>query len=300
MMHHKVLSIAGFDGSGGAGIQADLKTISAFGCYGMTVLTALPVQNTCGVRSCYEIPLPVIQEQLETIFDDIVPDAIKIGMLFDNPIIELVVDFIKKNAQGIPLVLDPVMVAKSGDFLLRPEAVSSLKEKLVPLADLITPNLSEAQALCGMLAQSKEEMLPVATQLHSLGAKSILLKGGHLEGELACDLYLHCDSTTHWLETPRIKTKNTHGTGCALSAALASCLALGLDSLEACRISKRYLQEAIIASQNQNIGSGHGPVHHFYHLWPTLEKIKGEQNAIFTTRLETDREHLSSDHQSSF
>lgn len=275
-MRYKVLSIAGFDGSGGAGIQADLKTFSAFGCYGMTVLTALPVQNTCGVKSCYEIPLQVIEEQLEAIFDDIVPDAIKIGMLFDGPIIELVAHFIKKYAQDIPLILDPVMVAKSGDFLLRPEAVFSLKEKLVPLADIITPNLSEAHALCGMLAQSKEEMLIVAKKLHALQAKSILLKGGHLEGESASDLYWRPDGTSHWFETPKIKTTNTHGTGCTLSAALASCLALGLDNVEACRISKRYLQEALAASKNHNIGRGHGPVHHFYHIWPTIDKIAGE------------------------
>ena len=275
-MYPKVLSIAGFDGSGGAGIQADLKTFSAFGCYGMTVLTALPVQNTCGVRRCYEIPLPVIQEQLEAIFDDIVPEAIKIGMLFDSPIIELVADFLKKHGQGIPLVLDPVMVAKSGDFLLHPEAVSSLKDKLIPLADIITPNLPEARTLCGILAQSKQEMLIVANRLHALGAKSVLLKGGHLKGEFASDLYRLSDGTTHWLETPRIETKNTHGTGCTLSAALSSCLALGLDSLEACRISKHYLQEALVAAKDQNIGRGHGAVQHFYHLWPTLEKIKGE------------------------
>ena len=185
-MKYKCLSIAGFDGSGGAGIQADLKTFSALGCYGMTVLTALPVQNTCGVRNCYDIPLSCIQEQLEAIFDDIVPDSIKIGMLFSEPIIALVADFLLKKAVGIPIVLDTVMVAKSGDALLLPEAVEALKTHLIPLSTIITPNLTECYALVGQASSMQE----LATRLLTLGPHAVLVKGGHSGGNTSDDLFL--------------------------------------------------------------------------------------------------------------
>ena len=268
-MQHKCLSIAGFDGSGGAGIQADLKTFSALGCYGMNVLTALPVQNTCGVRSCYDIPLNSIQDQLEAIFDDIVPDSIKIGMLFSKDIIELVAYFLEKNARDIPIVLDPVMVAKSGDTLLLPNAVQTMKEKLIPLASIITPNLPEAYTLIGQPI----DMGQLAEHLMALGAKTVLLKGGHSDGAQSNDLFLDQSGQKVLLESPRIDSKNTHGTGCTLSAAICACLALGFPMLEACQIAKRYLFEAIKASKDNSVGKGHGPVHHFYHLWPTIEKI---------------------------
>lgn len=272
-MQHRVLSIAGFDGSGGAGLQADLKTFSAFGCYGMTVLTALPVQNTCGVRSCYDIPIRAIEEQLEAIFDDIIPDSIKIGMLFSIQIIEVVASFLQKHACKIPIVLDPVMLAKSGDPLLLPEAVTALRTKIIPLATIVTPNLPEASVLTGTSATTSEEMLPVAQKLLELGAAAVLLKGGHMDGELATDLYLDNSGNMHDLTAPRITSHNTHGTGCTLSAAIASCLALGMDNIASCSIAKCYLQRAIQAAKDQQIGHGNGPVHHFYHLWPSIEKI---------------------------
>ena len=266
-MQHKCLSIAGFDGSGGAGLQADLKTFSALGCYGMTVLTALPIQNTMGVRSCYEIPLIAIQEQLEAIFDDITPDSIKIGMLFKREIVELVANFLKARAIGIPIVLDPVMVAKSGDYLLLPEAMDALKKHLIPLATLITPNLPEAQAL----TETTNDMHILASKLFDLGANALLLKGGHQEGSYSNDLFIDRNRQEIWLTSPRINSKNTHGTGCTLSAAIASYLAIGLPLLKACELAKKYLFDAIKAAQYSSVGQGHGPVHHFHHIWPERE-----------------------------
>lgn len=267
-MQYKALSIAGFDGSGGAGIQADLKTFSALGCYGMTVLTALPVQNTCGVRNCYSLPLQAIEEQLYALFDDIKPDAIKIGMLFNSEIIALVADFLKNHAQDIPIVIDPVTVAKSGDSLLLPEAVNTLITELMPLASLITPNLPEAQTFTGINAQSEEEMLLVAEKLLEYGSAHVLLKGGHLTHSSSNDLLLGANGLKHWFASPRIDSKNTHGTGCTLSAAITACLAQNKSMQESCQIAKNYLFNAIKAAQNNSVGSGHGPVHHFYHCWP--------------------------------
>lgn len=264
-MQYKCLSIAGFDGSGGAGLQADLKTFSAFGCYGMTVLTALPIQNTCGVRRCYEIPLQSIQEQLEALFDDIVPDSIKIGMLFSAPIVELVSDFLEQRAKGIPIVLDPVMVAKSGDALLQPEAVMALKNRLIPLVTLITPNLPEAHTLIGPI----EDMQVLATKLLALGSQAVLLKGGHTAGPESNDLFMDKGGSQVQLLAKKIVSNNTHGTGCTLSAAICAGLALGFSTLEACQYAKQYLSHAILAAQHQRVGKGHGPVHHFYHVWPS-------------------------------
>ena len=263
-MQYKCLSIAGFDSSGGAGLQADLKTFSALGCYGMTVLTALPIQNTMGVRSCYEIPLQAIKEQLETIFDDIIPDSIKIGMLFKREIVELVARFLEERAVGIPVVLDPVMIAKSGDYLLLPEAVAALKKKLLPLATIITPNIPEAEAL----TEAKIDMQTQARLILDLGAKAVLLKGGHQESHDSNDLYMDQHGQEIWLKSPRINSKNTHGTGCTLSAAIAANLAYGQPLLEACRLAKDYLFNAISAAQHVSIGHGHGSVHHFYKTWP--------------------------------
>lgn len=271
-MKYRALSIAGFDGSGGAGLQADLKTFSAFGVYGMTVLTALPVQNTTGVKSCYEIPLQAIQEQLDAIFDDITPHSIKIGMLFNSAIIELVAASLNARASGIPIVVDPVMVAKSGDPLLLPEAVDALKTKIIPISTIITPNLPEAEVLTGLKATSPDDMPKIAQKLLELGPKAVLLKGGHLDGFVSSDLYLDQTGETFWLDSPRIETKNTHGTGCTLSAAIASCLALGMDLREACDVAKQYLYDALLAAKDEEIGHGAGPVHHFHHLWPVTFK----------------------------
>lgn len=259
------LSIAGFDGSGGAGIQADLKTFSATGSYGMTVLTAIPVQNTCGVRSCYDIAPSCIEEQLEAIFDDIRPDAIKIGMLFSAEVIELITAFLRKNAEGIPIVLDPVMVAKSGDPLLQADAVEALRTKLIPIASIITPNLPEARTL----VPGNYDKKILARKLLNLGCRAVLLKGGHEDGATADDLFVSHD-IVNTLSAPRINSKNTHGTGCTLSAGIASFIAQGFSTLDACTKAKAYLYGAMLHSKDSNVGKGHGPVHHFYHLWKYL------------------------------
>lgn len=264
-MKYKCLSIAGFDGSGGAGIQADLKTFSATGSYGMTVLTSLPVQNTCGVRSCYPIPLSCIQEQLEAIFDDIRPDAIKIGMLFSTEIIELVSIFLRKHGSDIPIILDPVMVAKSGDPLMQRDAVEALKIKLIPLASIITPNLPEAR----VLVPGDDDKKTLAEKLLDLGCGALLLKGGHEDTPTADDLFLS-DGISETLSAPRIHSKNTHGTGCTLSAGIASYMAQGISTLEACKKAKLYLYNAMLHSKDDSVGKGHGPVHHFHHLWQYL------------------------------
>ena len=266
-MKNKTLSIAGFDGSGGAGIQADLKTFSALGCYGMTVLTALPVQNTCGVRRCYQIPLSAISEQLEAIFDDIVPDSIKIGMLFNSDIIEIVANFLKTRAIGIPIVLDPVMMAKSGDSLLLPEAVATLKELLIPIASIITPNLPEALSLIELKSASYENMPEIAVMLLELGSRAVLLKGGHIEKKTSNDFYLDNRGKLFWLKSSRIDSRNVHGTGCTLSAAITAYLARGIELEDACRLAKDYLFGAIEAAKNERVGKGSGPVHHFYRIW---------------------------------
>ncbi len=265
-MKYKCLSIAGFDGSGGAGIQADLKTFSALGCYGMTVLTALPVQNTCGVKTCYQLPLQCIEEQLQAIFDDITPDCIKIGMLFSREVIELVAHFLDKKAMTIPIILDPIMIAKSGDPLLLPDAIETLKNTLIPHATLITPNLPEAYQLTPPTSDFEE----LAHNLLKLGPQAVLVKGGHAEHDESNDLFLEKNKTPVWLKTKRIHSNNTHGTGCTLSAAICAYLALGFTLLEACTKAKHYLTGAIHASRQQSVGHGHGPVHHFYALWPTL------------------------------
>lgn len=268
-MKYKALSIAGFDGSGGAGIQADLKTFSALECYGMTVLTALPVQNTCGVRACYEIPLKSIKEQLEAIFDDIRPDSIKIGMLFNSDIIEVLAKFLQKNAKDIPIVLDPVMMAKSGNPLLLPEAIEALKELLIPISTIITPNLPEALELIGEKIHPNYQNMPeIAQKLLAFKSKAVLLKAGHLlEENTSNDLYIDQEGKKIWLKNSRIISSNVHGTGCTLSSAIAAYLARGESLTESCIKAKIYISGAINAGKDEVIGKGQGPVHHFYNIW---------------------------------
>lgn len=266
-MKYKCLSIAGFDGSGGAGIHADIKTFSAIGCYGMSVLTSVPVQNTCGVRKCYDLPLLCIEEQLEAIFDDIRPDSIKIGMLFSAEIIELVASFLSARAKNIPIVLDPVMIAKSGDVLLMDDAVDALRVSLIPIATIITPNIPESHVLCG---KNNEVELSASTLLE-LGCNAVLLKGGHKNSSYSSDLFLDKSGFSKTLTAKRITSKNTHGTGCTLSAAICAFLARGVQLFKACELAKQYLSGAILASANQEIGRGWGPVHHFYKLWNKVD-----------------------------
>jgi len=268
--YYKVLTIAGFDGSGGAGIQADLKTFSALGCYGTTALTAIPVQNTMGVRSIFDIAAICVEEQIKAILDDMTMNAVKIGMLFRQDIIESVANVLTRY-KAANIVLDPVMVAKSGDRLLLPEAVSTMKKSLFPLITVLTPNLLEASEILEREIRNKAQMEKAALDLIEMGPKAVIVKGGHLNGD--CDDCLcikNPDIEMHWLTNARIPTKNTHGTGCTFSAAIAAFLARGSTVLDAVVQAKLYLTQAIKAGADVKTGHGNGPVHHFHHLWDLL------------------------------
>ncbi len=256
------LTIAGSDSSGGAGIQADLKTFAANNVYGASAITALTAQNTTGVQAVHTPPAEFVGAQLDSVFADLKVAAIKTGMLANHDIIEIVVE--KLNAQpSIPLVADPVMVATSGDPLLAPDAMEAVRTRLVPRATLLTPNLDEAAKLVqAKVATSKDEMLAQAKQILTLGCHAVLVKGGHFDGDEAADLMVGTDGDVQWFSARRIATQNTHGTGCTLSAAIAAQLALGHDLVTATREAKAYLTRALEAGATQNIGQGHGPVDH--------------------------------------
>ncbi len=260
------LTIAGSDCGGGAGIQADLKTFSALGVYGASVITALTAQNTREVRGILDAPPEFIAQQIDAVFDDIRIDAVKIGMLSRPEVIEAVAAGLIRHGVA-KLVLDPVMVAKSGDRLLAPEAVATLRERLLPLATLITPNLPEAAVL---LAEdpitAESEMADACRRLLALGPEWVLLKGGHLEGPESVDLLIGGEQTQRFA-APRVATANTHGTGCTLSSAIAAGLAQGLDMIEATARAKDYVTAALQAADRLDVGAGHGPVHHFHDIW---------------------------------
>ncbi len=259
-----VLTIAGFDGSGGAGIQADIKTISALKAYATSVLTALPVQNTLGVKHCYTLPAQAIEDQLQAVYEDIKPDAIKVGMLFNNDVIDRVYLFLKNKAYNIPIVVDPVMVSNSGHTLLNPEAVKNLLHKILPLATIITPNIPEAKMLTHRSIDSKKDMISVANILCNMFPHvGIYLKGGHIKNvPMAVDLCVYKKKKL-WYEKPFITTKNTHGTGCTLSAAIATFLAYGKKVEESCQLAKNYIYEALLSGSRYTIGKGAGPLDHF-------------------------------------
>ena len=264
------LTIAGSDSGGGAGIQADLKAFSALGAYGCSVITALTAQNTVGVTGIMDVPPDFVTQQLAAVFDDIKVDAVKIGML-SRPETILAVAQGLKTYKPRHVVLDPVMVAKSGDALLQPDAVASLRENLLPLATVVTPNLPEAAVLLGReTAIGRDDMEEVAGGLQSLGAGAVLLKGGHLGGEDSSDL-LFDGGACRWLEAGRIETRNTHGTGCTLSSAIAALLARGYALQPAVEGSKAYIAEAIAQADSLDVGQGHGPVHHFHAFWRRRE-----------------------------
>ena len=262
------LTIAGSDSGGGAGIQADLKTFSALGVYGASVVTALTAQNTRGVTAVHDVSPAFIAAQIDAVFSDIAVDAVKIGMLSQAEVIRAVRDGLDRWKVE-KVVLDPVMVATSGDLLLVPEAVATLREVLLPRASLITPNLHEAARLTDRpLADTGTAMLEQAEALMRLGARTVLIKGGHGGGSEAEDLLLGADGPL-WLTARRHPTTNTHGTGCTLSSAIAAGLALGLDLVQAVRTAKAYLTAAIRSADRLQIGHGHGPVDHFHAWWPS-------------------------------
>lgn len=260
------LTIAGSDSSGGAGIQADLKTFSALEVYGASVIAALTAQNTKGVTGIFDVAPTFVREQMDAVYSDLKIGATKIGMLARADIIDAVADGLKAN-QAKNIVLDPVMVATSGDLLLKRDAIDTLKANLVPLALLITPNLPEAAALSGEPeARDEVAMARQGAAILKLGAQAVLVKGGHFEGSEAIDLLIGHDGM-HRLAAPRIATKNTHGTGCTLSSAIAAGLARGMTLHDAVLLGKKYVSGAIAASGEIEIGGGHGPVHHFHTLW---------------------------------
>jgi hydroxymethylpyrimidine/phosphomethylpyrimidine kinase len=259
----KALTIAGSDSGGGAGIQADLKTFAACGVYGMSVLTAITAQNTVGVQGVFELPADFVGQQIDSVMDDIGADAVKTGMLSSAEIIRVVAEKVRRY--GVQkLVVDPVMVAKSGDLLLRPEAREALVEELFPLAHVVTPNLHEAGVLTGKVIRTVEEMLEAAKALHEMGPRYVVVKGGHLpDGTDSLDI-LYDGKTVREFTAPRIETGNTHGTGCTFASAIAAGLARGRDAEQAVAEAKAYLTGALRAGANQQIGHGYGPVAHFW------------------------------------
>jgi len=260
------VTIAGSDSGGGAGIQADLKTFSALGVYGASVVTALTAQNTLGVQAIHDVPADFIAAQIDSVFSDLDVKAAKIGMLSQVPVIEAVAAGLDRHKVG-KVVLDPVMVATSGDRLLNPDAVSALKRLLIPRAILVTPNLLEAAALLDQpVAMGEDDMLAQGQGLLAQGARGVLMKGGHGTGEASVDLLVTPEGTVR-LEAPRIDTRNTHGTGCTLSSAIAAGLAKGFPLGQAVSEAKDYVTAAIGASQRLSIGRGHGPTHHFHAWW---------------------------------
>lgn len=253
------LTIAGSDSGGGAGIQADLKTFSAHQVFGMSVITAVTAQNTVEVRSIQTMSKEIIRDQISAVFDDIEVHAVKIGMLGSAENIETVAEMLH-TYKPQHIILDPVMIAKSGHHLLEMEAVVALKKRLIPMATIVTPNLPEAETLSGITIQSKQDLYEACSIIEQLGAKAILLKGGHSVGN-PNDLFY--DGTNYsWLRSERINTKNTHGTGCTLSSAIAANLANGLGIEDAIGQAKEYITKAI--RESFAIGNGHGPVNHFY------------------------------------
>lgn len=264
--YFRVLTIAGSDSGGGAGIQADIKAISAMGCYAASAITAVTVQNTLGVQAVHPVPLDILEGQIEAVLSDIGTDAIKIGMLHSADVVNLVADMLEKYRIK-NVVLDPVMVSTSGHRLIEENAVEVIKARLIPLARVITPNIPEAEILAGCRIACQADFDETARKLSDDSKVSVLLKAGHLDGESLVDYFYNAeDDTMTRLPSERIRTRNTHGTGCTLSSAFAAALAKGEDLTYAARSAKAYIEQAIISGADYEIGSGHGPVNHFYSL----------------------------------
>ncbi len=268
----KVLTIAGSDCIGGAGIQADLKTFAAHGVYGMSVIVSVVAENTFRVAGAQDISPDIIQKQMDAVFEDIPPDAVKIGMLSSSACMKAVAGRIREYRPN-NVVIDPVMIAKNGWPLMAPEAAESFICEMAPLADLLTPNIPEAEKISGIKIRSAEDMEEAAVRISCLGARNVLVKGGHAEGD-ALDV-LYCDGQFFRLSTARIHTKNTHGTGCTYSSAIAANLALGQSIEAAVRSAKEYITMAI--RHALDIGKGCGPTNHFYDLYRN-GLMKGEKN----------------------
>ena len=264
-MRGRVLIVAGSDSGGGAGIQADIKTISMLDGYAASAITALTAQNTEGVFGVLPIPPDFIRRQIEVVLDDIGADVIKTGMLHDAAVIEAIVAVLQERAAAIPVVVDPVMIAKGGARLIDPAAIEALKRLLVARAEIITPNLPEAEALCGAKIGDVPEMRAAGETLLALGCRAVLVKGGHLPGEIVSDVLVTAAGVRIW-ESPRITTRHTHGTGCTLASAIAAGLAQGLGVEGAVDRARNYVQRAIAGAPG--LGRGHGPLDHAHPLHP--------------------------------
>lgn len=262
--YHSVLTIAGSDCSGGAGIQADIKAISALGGYAASAITAITVQNTCGVTGIHPVPASYVKAQIEAVMTDIKPLTIKIGMINDVEIVKAIAESIKEYKPKF-VVFDPVMVSTSGCKLIEDKAIEAIKEELIPLSTIITPNLSEAMVLTGDSISDATSMTTAGNKILESGCGAVLIKGGHLEGNDMCDvLCIKGENTPYIYTASKISSKNTHGTGCTLSSSIATYLALGETLQEAVRKAKDYVHKGILNGKDVCIGSGHGPLNHFY------------------------------------
>jgi hydroxymethylpyrimidine/phosphomethylpyrimidine kinase len=258
-----VLTIAGSDSGGGAGIQADLKTFSALGCYGTSAITAVTVQNTLGVTEIYSIPAGIVQGQVRAVMDDIKTAAIKIGMVHSAELAMAIANVLK-NYPGIPVIFDPVMVSTSGHRLIENDTIATLQKELFPIAKLVTPNLDEAELLAAMKINTVGDMKEAASRMISAGCNAVLIKGGHIKGADLLDLYLDKNGFEKIFHSATIATPNTHGTGCTLSSAIASFIALGEEMVMAIEKAKKYVHQAILSGQHVKTGEGQGPLNHFF------------------------------------
>jgi len=257
-----VLSIAGFDGSAGAGIQADNKTIGSLGCYAVNVLSALPIQNSQGVKSVFALPPAIFQQQLISIFEDCYPDVIKIGMLYQADDVAFLAEFLQDYRGKV--LMDPVMISSSGHRFMEEDCLMRVKQDLFPLVDLLTPNLPEISFLLGETVKDLSDMERIAVAALDLGTKAVLLKGGHLDADILSSIVVQRDKDLKVFETQKIDSRNTHGTGCTLSSAIASYLALGDDLETACEKGIFYTHQAIAAAVDLEIGKGNGPLNHAF------------------------------------
>lgn len=266
----RALTIAGSDPSGGAGMQADLKTFSALGVFGTSAIVAVVDENTQGVYGVHPIPVNFVRGQIKSVLDDIGTDAIKIGMLHDSELIRTVLNTLREYPEIRDIVVDPVMVATSGDPLLRPEAIATLRDELIPYSRVITPNLPEASLLLGSEIDHQDQFEDAAAELsrRAGGKVSVMLKAGHLTGNTLTDIFYNAETgNVLRLTSDRVDTMNTHGTGCTMSSAIAAYLAKGASLDDAARLGKEYIAGAIAAGAAYSIGKGHGPVNHFHNLW---------------------------------
>ena len=267
-----VLTIAGFDSSGGAGIQADIKTISALGCYATSVLTALPVQNTMGVKSIYNIPMQVVKEQIDVVLEDIAIDAIKIGMVHTPELVYTIVETLKKHPP-IPIIFDPVMVSTSGDALIEKETISAITNILFPIVELITPNMDEASILANMEVKTLVDIKNAGPIIMQQGCRHALLKGGHLTTDVLTSILFSKNGAQKVYESEKIASKNIHGSGCTLSSAIASFVARGTDLPTAIQYAQDYVHRSIFSGKDVVVGKGNGPLNHFHQ---PLKTIKNE------------------------